>query len=320
MKKISKKFCSTENFCIMFLTVLVVSVGYLAFFQEDFKTDKSLKSNSNNKALSSYSYKNYDSSYNQNNYNNQTQYTNVNNNQNLNYTYDYYTDTNPPSIRWTGSRILDQYEYFDPMEGVSANHSKFGDVTGIIQITYNDVDTSVPGTYTVVYKACNYPGSNYCRTASTSVSVRDKNIGIKDENYIYSKGPTWSDNKKVTCYVGATKCSTNNVTKPTATDPVTKKELYVTLYSGSVNIYQPGTYTLIYRAETSSGVVGTTSKIVTIEQTSSSTSNVTINYPSSKYIDNYNSQYYDDGMYRGYLNKETESLYINNQLLNFKNI
>lgn len=312
MNKFLKKFCSTENFCIVFLTVLVVSVGYLAFFQEDFNTDTSLKSNSNRKTVSSYSYKNYDSSYNQNNYNNQTQTTYKNNYQYSNYTNNYYTDTNPPSIRWNNSRIVNQYETFDPMKGVSANHSKFGDVTDIIQITYNDVDTSMPGNYTVVYKACNYPGSVYCRTASTSVTVRAKNIDIKDDSYIYSKGPVWSNNKKVSCSQGSTKCSTNNISKPTAKDPVTKRELYVTLVSGSVNIYQPGTYTLIYRAETASGVVGTTSKIITIQQTSSGSSNITVSYPQSKYINNYNSQYYDDGMYRGYLNKENNNLYINN--------
>ena len=307
MKKFFKKICSVENLSISFLVVLVVSIGYLAFFQDDLKTDTSLKSNSNSKVLSGYN--NYNNYSNQSYNTNQSQ-TTQSNYQNLNYTNNNnynYTDTTAPAIEWNPTIYITQYDNFDPMSGVRASHLKFGDVTHLIEVTYNDVNTSIPGKYSVVYKACNYPGSNYCRTVSSMVVVNQKTYGNqKQEN---TKTPLWSSYSKVSCAYGSASCSTERISKPTAKDPVTNRALDVYLVSGSVNIYEPGTYTLIYGATTSNGISGTVAKLVTIKQPA--TSNSTTNYPQSKYIENHSSQYYDDGMYRGTLNKKESSQYIN---------
>lgn len=308
MRKFFKKFCSAENFCIMFLTVLVVSVGYLAIFKGNFNISTSTKNNTNSKVLSGYS---YDTSYKENYYRtdyNKVTHTNSNSvvqNSNNNYNGNYSYDTNPPAIEWQPVITLTKNKKFNPMDWVKAHHKVYGDVTDIIQVVYNNVDTSVPGTYTVVYKACNYPGSTYCRTASSRVTVSGA------DNYGNTlRSPKWENKDDVSCLQGSTKCDTYNVDKPKAIDPTTYKYLYVRLVSGTVNIYQPGTYVLIYQAETEQGVVGTIAKKVIIQEKNTTSNTVTL--PTQKYVEKHTSQYYDDGMYRGYLNENTHKIYINN--------
>lgn len=245
----------------------------------------------------------YDYGY---NYNNDYQFVNNKYNSYDNY-YDY-SDTNKPAVKNVISKIVEQYGYYDPMEDISAYHIKFGDVTDLIEITYNDVDTSVPGVYTTVYKACNYPGSIYCRSVSRKVTVREPGFVAGEESNKYDRGPVWSNKNAVTCTQGSKSCRTDNISKPTATDPVTKKELHVELVDGYVDINTPGTYALVYSAETRYGVTGTVSKMVTVEKNYLS-NNTNSNTSKRKYISNYHSRYYDDGIYRGYLEED----YSNNQ-------
>ena len=49
-------------------------------------------------------------------------------------------------------RTLYVGEEFDPMRGVSATDKEDGDLTERIEISFNDVDTSKPGTYSVIYE------------------------------------------------------------------------------------------------------------------------------------------------------------------------
>ena len=174
------------------------------------------------------------------------------------YYYDY-SDTTKPSIKGSTSSIVYQYQEFDPMEGMSSYHKKYGDMTGAIEITYNDVDTNIPGKYSVVYKVCNYPGSVYCTTFTKSVTVKAKNADLYDDS---TRGPIWSNTDSVTCANGSSNCESYNVEEPIAKDPVTNRRLDVTLIDGYVDIYQEGTYVLVYYAETEYGVSGTQTKKV----------------------------------------------------------
>lgn len=354
MNKFFNKIKSADGIGIIFLAILVVVAGYMVYFQKDFKVTTSTKSNSNHQDLAGYYFDDYyddyydddyyydeddryyyeddedyyyddddDYYYDDDDYNDDYYY--VGNNY---YDYDdYYNednyydygDTKVPSIKYKSSRILKQYSIYDPMDEVSAYHTRFGDVTDIIEIVYNDVDTDIPGVYTTVYKACNYPGSIYCVTVSTDVTVRDEYHDIYDKS---NRGPIWSDTDSVSCTENSTKCSTYNITEPTAKDPVTNRKLNVTLVEGSVNIYEPGTYVLVYSAETRSGVVGTTSKIVKITERNNSSSNnsssSSSNKATRKYISNYKSDYYDDGYYRGYLEEDYSNGYGSKYIDNYE--
>lgn len=341
MNKLFKKFNSAEFIGVILLAVLVVFAGYMVYFQKDFKVSTKIKSDSNSKNLSGYNFQNYyddyydeyyydednyyeddyyyednyyDDYYYEDNYDDYN-YEYINNNYNNYNQYYDYGDTRAPAIQWSASKILNQYQNYDPMEDVSAHHLKFGDVTDNIEIIYNDVNTSIPGIYTTVYKACNYPGSIYCRSVSRTVTVREQGYDVDDEYYDYTKGPKWNNHDSVSCSQGSTRCSTYNISEPIATDPVTGRELTVELVDGYVDINTPGTYALIYSAETKRGVTGTVSKIVTI--TKGTSSNISSsNKTQSKYISNYHSNYYDDGTYRGYLNQNNSSnnnkKYVNN--------
>lgn len=303
MDKFLKKIKSPEFIGISLLAILVIFAGYMVYFQKDFKVSTSIKSESNNDNLQGYNFQDYYDDYYDDNYSDYYDYNTGNYYNNYQYGYYDYSDTTPPSVKWSAAKILEQFEYYDPMEDITAHHSKFGDVTNIIEIIYNDVNTNVPGTYTTVYRACNYPGSVYCRTVSRSVTVREKGFEVNNDYYDYTKGPIFSNTKSVSCNKGSSNCSTYNISKPTAKDPVSYRNLSVSLVEGYVDIYQPGTYVLIYGAETQSGVKGTVSKIVTITGSVSS-NNSSSNRPQSKYISNYKYEYYDDGYYRGYLNAD----------------
>lgn len=283
MDKFLKKIKSTEGIGIIFLTILVIFAGYMVYFQKDFKVKTSNKTNSS-KSFSGYyfgdDYYNYDyitddydysdsysSSYTSSGYYND-------NYSSSSYYGSNYSYSSTPSIKYSTSRIINQYGYFDPMENVESSN-------GNVEVIYNNVNTKVVGNYTVVYRVCT--NSNNCKTVTTAVTVRNKN-NINDK---YSKGPIWSNTNSRTCNLGSSSCKTSNVPKPTAKDPVTNKTLNVSLINGSVNINRAGTYVLVYYAETKNGVSGTISKIVNINGNSSN----------NNYDDYYNDNYYNDNYY-----------------------
>ena len=282
MVKNKKSFFNSDSIGVLLLVSLTVFAGYMGCsqrFLSDIQEEK-VTTNSKNYNRSSYSeydydndddeyYNNYEDyywnyndyddyyyddtySYNQN-YDDYgysyTGYKNYDDEGYYDYDYNYYRDTNKPSIRISAFNVIYQYESFDPWEGISASHSKFGDVTDIIEIVHNDLDINIPGQYSIVYKACNYPGSIYCRTLTRQITVKQK----EDPNYYNTKAPVWEKVKDKSCSVGSTSCRSNKIAEPTATDPYSKRSLDVTLIEGNVDIYTPGTYVLVYYAETENG-------------------------------------------------------------------
>lgn len=308
MNKLRKK----EGIGIILLAVLTIFAGYMVYFQKDFKVETNIKTDSN-KNLSSYYYfgddyydYDYDYDYDDEYYTDDDYYYDDYYYQ-TSYTSSSYYDNSTPLIEYPKTRIVDQYSDFDPKENVYVNGRQ-----DTVKILYNNVDINNPGQYTIVYKGCNNSGRN-CKTFSTQVTVQE----VKDDDYTYNsyealrkKGPQWSNTDSVTCNTGATTCKASKISKPTATDPVTNKSLTVELINGSVDVYTPGTYVLIYYAETSYGVSGTTSKIVTIKGTSSS-----YYYDDEDdyyYYDDEDDYYYDDDYYYNYSSSYSNSKYISN--------
>lgn len=212
-----------------------------------------------------------------------------------------YNSSNKPSVKYSSSKIINQYSTFDPKSVVDTNY--------YVEVTYNDVDTNIPGDYTVVLKVCYYKGDNNCRSVKSSIRVKAKtttkttNTKSYTQTKNYYAGPTFSNSKEVSCYEGNSSCLANKISKPTAKDPYSSRSLEVTLIDGYVDINEPGTYSLIYYAVTEHGVSGTIAKLVTINESYSSNSYL----PRTKYVDSYRYNYYDDGLYAGYLNSDVTS-------------
>ncbi len=244
---------------------------------------------------------------------------------NYNYIYDYrfdtsvYNDKNVPGITYSSRVTVEQYEQFDPWEGIKASHVKFGDVTDYVEIIYNNLNVNLPGTYSIVYKACNYPGSTYCRTVTREVTVKPK---VSSGSNNYSKGPEWSGYSNKSCIEGNTACSTNRLTEPTARDPYSNRELDVELINGYVDIYTPGTYVLVYYANTEHNISGTITRYITITKDFSSSDDRyddDYNYTQKrKYISNYDTAYYDDGTYSGYLSPDNNGSVVEKYISDYK--
>ncbi|EOU3549981.1 immunoglobulin-like domain-containing protein [Listeria monocytogenes] len=60
---------------------------------------------------------------------------------------------------------------FDPLDGVTATDKQDGDITSAIQVTYNDVDTTTPGTYSVTYEVTDKNGGKVAKTVVITVEA-----------------------------------------------------------------------------------------------------------------------------------------------------
>jgi len=75
-----------------------------------------------------------------------------------------------PTIRGLETINVQVGDSFDPMAGVYALDNQDGDITGNIEVTDNNVDTSSPGTYIVSYRVENSRNGWFEYTRSITVS------------------------------------------------------------------------------------------------------------------------------------------------------
>ena len=238
------------------------------------------------------------------------------NNQKLINTYGasrVYNDKEIPGVKYKTDISLYVGQKYYPLSYISASHSKFGDISYLIQVIYDDVNTNIPGEYSTVYKVCNYDGSDYCRTVTMRVNVQsyyNAQANYNVQTVEYNKKPIWSNYSQTFCDYGDSNCYSYNVEKPIARDPYTNQNLNVILGSGEVNPYKAGTYSLVYKATTVYGVTSTIVKEVVVKDNyynGAYNSNYyepyygNETYADKKYISNYYKSYYDDGVYAGYL-------------------
>ncbi|HBA62414.1 MAG TPA: hypothetical protein DCZ20_00995 [Lachnospiraceae bacterium] len=71
-----------------------------------------------------------------------------------------------------GDQTLRAGDAFDPLRDVTAADEEDGDMTAHIQIIKNDVDTSIAGTYEVVYKVTDSQGASCTKTISVTVNPK----------------------------------------------------------------------------------------------------------------------------------------------------
>ncbi|WP_212724919.1 leucine-rich repeat domain-containing protein, partial [Turicibacter bilis] len=84
-----------------------------------------------------------------------------------------------PSIT-AKDRVLNRFDKFDPLDGVTAFDEEDGDLTESIQVIENKVDVTKSGNYRVIYEVTD--GDGNCVTEEISVTVKAKIINLQDNS------------------------------------------------------------------------------------------------------------------------------------------
>ncbi|MBS3203900.1 leucine-rich repeat domain-containing protein [Turicibacter bilis] len=84
-----------------------------------------------------------------------------------------------PSIT-AKDRVLNRFDKFDPLDGVTAFDEEDGDLTESIQVIENKVDVTKSGNYRVIYEVTDRDGN--CVTEEISVTVKAKIINLQDNS------------------------------------------------------------------------------------------------------------------------------------------
>ncbi|EUJ42504.1 immunoglobulin-like domain-containing protein, partial [Listeria fleischmannii] len=134
---------------------------------------------------------------------------------------------------------------FNPLTGVSATDDKDGNLTSKIKVTSNNVDTSKPGVYQVVYSVADAAGNTATKTITVTVTSNDKPVISGAVNKTITQGTSFDPKAGVT----ATDTEDGNLTSA------------ITV-SGTVNTNVPGSYPITYTVKDSDG--NTTTKSITI--------------------------------------------------------
>ena len=305
-----KKFLK-NNLKVFVLAVLTIAMGFTVFTSNTFKpTTKSTKvSSDDSKEGYNYSYNNdnneyyyyvdeegnyryerlnnknddnnyyyedengnyfYENQYNDNidNYENYYENNTINNNNNNNS----INKNRLPSVSYNRSIMLNLFENFDPYQIVKSN--------GNVKITYNNVDNTKVGNYTIQYEVCNPYNDTLCRHFSVSVWVRDwdkEYTNYAEYDSTKASNVRWSNADVKKCSVGSNKCSIYNIDLPTATDPYTNQVVPVRIVSENINVNRAGVYYIVYEATSLHGITSTQTRQVQIVDNNDKSSSSTYN-------------------------------------------
>ncbi|EUJ25188.1 immunoglobulin-like domain-containing protein, partial [Listeria cornellensis] len=158
------------------------------------------------------------------------------------------TSTDAPTISATDKSVK-KGTTFNPLTGVSASDLEDGNVTSIIQVTANDVNTSKVGTYHVTYSVTNSDGNTTTKTITVTVTSNDAPV-ISATDKTMKKGGTFNP----LTGVSATDTEDGNLTSS------------VKVTANNVDTSKVGTYHVTYAVTDSDG--NTTTKTITVTVTS----------------------------------------------------
>ncbi|MBC2316571.1 DUF5011 domain-containing protein [Listeria booriae] len=171
------------------------------------------------------------------------QYTNYSNNVSLNV-----IANNAPTIT-AADQSLKKGVKFDPMSGVSAADSEDGNLSSIVKITANDVDTSQEGTYHVTYSVTDSDGNTTTKQITVTVTSNDAPT-IEATDHTLKKGTKFDPMSEVSA--------------ADKEDGDMTKEIKIT--ANDVDTSQEGTYHVTYSVTDSDD--NTTTKEITVTVTS----------------------------------------------------
>lgn len=192
-----------------------------------------------------------------------------------------------PNIRNVEPFNVEVGDEFDPLEGVYAVDSTDGDVTDNITITEGSVDTSVPGTYYLTYRAEATNGGwyNITRTVTVSDQPTDEypiippteaqlrgEVATEDDEAIEDDDLATQEATGEVEFVGITDMTISIGQEFDPFEGVTvfdadgtqipNSRVYTT---GNVNNEEPGDYTIGYSAFDSDGNVSATARVITVQ-------------------------------------------------------
>lgn len=153
---------------------------------------------------------------------------------------------NDPVISGVDDVTIEKNSVFVPLQGVTATDVEDGDLTSAIQYSGN-VNPNAVGTYTATYTVTDSDGN---------VTVEERTVTVI---FTDTAAPLITGTANKTIYVGE---SFNPITGVSATDTV-DGSVDVT-YTGSVNVWAEGSYTLTYTASDESGNDATATRVITV--------------------------------------------------------
>ena len=149
---------------------------------------------------------------------------------------------------------------FDVKKDVTATDKEDGDLTDKIEVVKNDVDTTKPGTYEVVYKVTDSKGASKKKTIKVTVNPKKEALNevptIKAEDKTITVGDTFDAKKDVTA-------------KDTEDGDLTDK---IEVVKNDVDTTKSGTYEVTYKVTDSKGASTTKTIRVTVVKKDVSTS------------------------------------------------
>ena len=149
---------------------------------------------------------------------------------------------------------------FDVKKDVTATDKEDGDLTDKIEVVKNDVDTTKPGTYEVVYKVTDSKGASKKKTIKVTVNPKMEALNevpiIKAEDKTITVGDTFDAKKDVTA-------------KDTEDGDLTDK---IEVVKNDVDTTKSGTYEVTYKVTDSKGASTTKTIRVTVVKKDVSTS------------------------------------------------
>ena len=130
---------------------------------------------------------------------------------------------------------------FDPLADVTAEDEEDGDITHKIEILENEVDTTKPGKYEVIYKVTDSKGASYTKSITVTVNPKMEPINaapiIKAEDKTLTVGDTFDPKADVT----ATDEEDGNLTDK------------IEVLKNEVDTTKPGKYEVTYKVTDSGG-------------------------------------------------------------------
>ncbi|WP_115753092.1 immunoglobulin-like domain-containing protein [Listeria kieliensis] len=152
----------------------------------------------------------------------------------------------PPVINAT-DKTIEAGTPFSPLNGVTAIDAEDGNITGDIQVVYNNVNVNIPDTYTVIYKVKDSAGNEVVKKITVTVVKANEAPVISASDRTIEVGSYFDP------MVGVN-----------AVDPEDGNITHKVTYDSQVNVNAPGTYRVTYTVRDSAGKVGTKTITVTV--------------------------------------------------------